>query len=74
MLKLFWFYNNLFFVFAVKIKMLYFLAANDPKDNLHKLTNTLRVSYGLGVAFKLGGVARLELNYCVPYIVQKGDR
>ena len=54
--------------------MLYFLAANDPKDNLHKLTNTLRLSYGLGVAFKLGGVARLELNYCVPYIVQKGDR
>ena len=25
-----------------------------------------RLSYGLGLAVKLGGIARIELNYCIP--------
>jgi outer membrane protein insertion porin family len=34
----------------------------------------LRLSYGLGVAFKLGGIARVELNYCVPVRSDRSDR
>ena len=30
------------------------------------MTQDFRLSYGLGLALKLGGVARIELNYCVP--------
>ena len=30
------------------------------------MTEDFRLSYGLGLALKLGGVARIELNYCVP--------
>jgi len=33
-----------------------------------------RLSYGLGVAFKLGGIARIELNYCVPVRSHRGDK
>ena len=31
-----------------------------------QVTQDFRLSYGLGLALKLGGVARIELNYCVP--------
>ena len=34
--------------------------------DLEQVTQNLRLSYGLGLAVKLGGVARIELNYCVP--------
>nr|XP_023026229.1 sorting and assembly machinery component 50 homolog B [Leptinotarsa decemlineata] len=40
-------------------------------DNLKK---NLRISYGLGVALRLGNMARLEVNYCFPYIFDKGDQ
>ncbi|CAB4060977.1 SAM50 [Lepeophtheirus salmonis] len=33
-----------------------------------------RMSYGCGLAFKLGGMARIELNYCIPVSTYKGDR
>ena len=29
-----------------------------------------RFSYGLGIALKIAGVARMELNYCVPVKVE----
>ena len=34
--------------------------------DLEQVTQDFRLSYGLGLALKLGGVARIELNYCVP--------
>ena len=34
------------------------------------VTQDLRLSYGLGLAVKLGGIARIELNYCVPVKVE----
>ncbi|CAG9815218.1 unnamed protein product [Phaedon cochleariae] len=41
---------------------------------LDTLKHNLRVSYGLGVALRLGNMARLEVNYCFPYIFDKGDQ
>ena len=34
--------------------------------DLEQVTQDFRLSYGLGLAVKLGGVARIELNYCLP--------
>ena len=34
--------------------------------DIEQVTQDFRLSYGLGLALKLGGVARIELNYCVP--------
>lgn len=34
----------------------------------------MRLSYGAGLAMNLGGFARVELNYCIPLLLQKGDR
>jgi len=36
--------------------------------------NNFRLSYGVGLALKLGGIARVELNYCIPIRAQRGDR
>ncbi len=33
-----------------------------------------RMSYGLGLMLRLGTVARIELNYCIPLRSQRGDR
>lgn len=43
------------------------------RDNLSGLAETLRLSYGAGIVLRLGGIARLEVNYCVPVRSQKGD-
>ncbi|CAB1331730.1 unnamed protein product [Coregonus sp. 'balchen'] len=34
----------------------------------------IRWSYGAGIVLRLGNIARLELNYCIPMGVQSGDR
>ncbi len=36
--------------------------------------HNFRLSYGIGLALKLGGIARVELNYCIPIRAQRGDR
>ncbi len=41
--------------------------------NLDEAVQNFRLTSGLGLAFKLAGVARIELNYCVPLRTQKGD-
>lgn len=45
-----------------------------PRAHLRRLAECIRWSYGAGVVLRLGNIARLELNYCVPMGVQKGDR
>uniref|UniRef100_A0A8C7XLZ0 SAMM50 sorting and assembly machinery component n=1 Tax=Oryzias sinensis TaxID=183150 RepID=A0A8C7XLZ0_9TELE len=45
-----------------------------PQAHLKKLAECLRWSYGLGIVLRLGNIARLELNYCIPMGVQSGDR
>ncbi|KAL4225587.1 sorting and assembly machinery component 50 [Mactra antiquata] len=44
------------------------------KDNLDLFRNSLRLSYGAGIVLRLGGVARVELNYVVPIWLLPGDR
>ncbi|CAH1114993.1 unnamed protein product [Psylliodes chrysocephalus] len=41
---------------------------------LEIIRNNVRVSYGLGIALRLGNMARLEINYCFPYIYDKCDQ
>ncbi|KAJ8269555.1 hypothetical protein COCON_G00121620 [Conger conger] len=45
-----------------------------PQAHLQKLAEFIRWSYGVGIVLRLGNIARLELNYCVPMGVQSGDR
>lgn len=52
----------------------YFLEKTSKDDLLELLKHNTRVSYGLGVALRLGNMARLEVNYCFPYRFDKGDQ
>ncbi|XP_054898056.1 sorting and assembly machinery component 50 homolog A isoform X1 [Poeciliopsis prolifica] len=45
-----------------------------PQAHLKKLAECIRWSYGLGIVLRLGNIARVELNYCIPMGVQSGDR
>ncbi|XP_053741166.1 sorting and assembly machinery component 50 homolog A-like isoform X2 [Synchiropus splendidus] len=42
--------------------------------HLVNLAKCIRWSYGLGIVLRIGNIARLELNYCIPMGVQSGDR
>jgi len=42
--------------------------------NLDEAIRNFRLSYGFGLALKFGGIARIELNYCLPVRAQKGDK
>ena len=44
------------------------------RQSLVSLGSGLRWSYGAGIVLRIGGIARLELNYCVPVRAQSGDR
>ncbi|XP_041111110.1 sorting and assembly machinery component 50 homolog A [Polyodon spathula] len=45
-----------------------------PRAHLQKLAECIRWSYGAGIVLRLGNIAKLELNYCIPMGVQSGDR
>lgn len=45
-----------------------------PRAHIRKLAECIRWSYGAGIVLRLGNIARLELNYCIPMGVQRGDR
>lgn len=45
----------------------------DWRNNIENLAYKLRWAYGAGIVMRLGGIARLELNYCVPVKYQPGD-
>jgi len=51
-----------------------FRLSGDMGKNIEHVTQDFRLSYGLGLAVKLGGVARIELNYCVPVKASRGDK
>jgi len=42
--------------------------------NMDEAIRNFRLSYGFGLALKFGGIARIELNYCLPVRAQKGDK
>lgn len=45
----------------------------DMEKNLESITKDVRLASGLGVALRIGGIARLELNYCIPLWHHPGD-
>jgi len=51
----------------------FWLTGNVQRD-LDLLAQDFRLSYGLGLAVKLGGIARIELNYCIPVKASRGDK
>jgi len=51
-----------------------FRLSGDMTRNIEHVTQDFRLSYGLGLAVKLGGIARIELNYCVPVKASRGDK
>lgn len=61
-----------------KISGIYFIIFNltEKYDNFqfHEKNFNFRLTYGIGIGMKLGGIARIELNYCVPMRTQRGDR
>ncbi|XP_021920492.1 sorting and assembly machinery component 50 homolog isoform X2 [Zootermopsis nevadensis] len=42
--------------------------------SLKAYTKTTRLSYGMGVTLRLGQMARVELNYCIPVLFQREDQ
>ncbi len=51
-----------------------FSFSDDHYKNLNVLLNKLRYSVGLGVVLSIGHIARFELNYCIPFGQQVGDK
>lgn len=51
-----------------------FVVGPNWTNNLTALTNNVRLSYGAGIVLRLGGIARLELNYCLPVWASTGDK
>lgn len=48
------------------------LKALDSHSNV--ITDNVRIACGLGLAFRIGGRARIEFNYCYPIAKQKTDK
>lgn len=46
----------------------------DSKPLSEILSENLRLSYGLGIALRLGNLARIELNYCFPHKYYDDDQ
>ncbi|XP_041366176.1 sorting and assembly machinery component 50 homolog [Gigantopelta aegis] len=45
----------------------------DFRENIGEMMETIRWAYGAGLVLRMGGIARLELNYVVPVVAQRGD-
>lgn len=43
-------------------------------ENTFSISDNMRIACGLGLAFRIGGRARIEFNYCYPLARQKTDR
>ena len=44
---------------------------NECFDSLSK---SIRLMYGVGLVYRLGQIARIELNYCIPILYQADDK
>lgn len=47
---------------------------NNEKPIVEQLSDNIRMSYGIGIAMRLGQMARFEINYCFPHQYDKSDR
>lgn len=63
--------------FGDLFRMHFFANAGNLSDtanlDMNEFLKRPRYSYGLGLMFMLGGMARLEVNYCIPRNAQPGD-
>lgn len=55
------------------LKIHFLFSADDYNHNLEVLGQNMRVAYGIGIAMKVGDIARVELNYCIPLTHQRSD-
>lgn len=46
----------------------------DAEPLMDQFKSNIRISYGLGVAIRLGHMARIEVNYCFPHAFDSRDR
>lgn len=49
------------------------IGASELTQKWRKLGEQLRVSYGIGLAIRFAGMARVEINYCIPHSYQRED-
>lgn len=49
------------------------IPASEIADKWRKLGDQLRISYGIGLAIRFAGTARVEINYCIPHSYQRDD-
>src|SRR5438132_842858 len=61
-------------IFGELVNILHLFTDVAWRQNVSSLAENVRLSYGMGVVLTLGGIARLELNYCVPLRTQPKDR
>ncbi|KAF5284155.1 hypothetical protein FQR65_LT00155 [Abscondita terminalis] len=40
---------------------------------IERVKSNIRIAYGVGLAMRLGQMARIEINYCFPYMFQDSD-
>lgn len=43
-------------------------------ESFESLSKNIRLMYGLGLVYRLGQIARIELNYCIPILYQPDDK
>lgn len=43
------------------------------RELLLSMTENSRLVYGVGLAVRLGQIARIELNYCIPVLFKETD-
>ncbi|XKL68900.1 hypothetical protein PGB90_006669 [Kerria lacca] len=48
--------------------------SSNLKDCFRSLSNNMRLTYGIGLVYRLGQMARVELNYCIPLYYQTDDK
>lgn len=59
----------------IKFNFAQFLIHVDPERNAaEQLITNIRIAYGVGIALRLGEMARIEVNYCFPYAYDRADR
>lgn len=68
-------YDGKHFLFHSPVNLFIEYNFPDPENPLlDQLKNNIRVAFGVGVALRLGSMARVEVNYCFPYLYDRADR
>ncbi|KAF2904629.1 hypothetical protein ILUMI_01545 [Ignelater luminosus] len=45
----------------------------DERSSFEQITDNIRIAYGIGIAIRLGQMARIEVNYCFPHAYDPQD-